>query len=190
MLAPANEVEALRTRLGVASRPLVLYVGKLSPGKGMPDLLAAARLVEHACPDATFLLAGEGATPSLPANVRCLGPLANRDVLSLYPIADVVVVPSVIPEALSRVILEAMTAGRAVVGTRVGGTPELIVDGETGLLVERGAPAELAEAIVTLLRDPARRARFGAAASARVAEHFGGADSVERLVGIYEAARR
>jgi len=99
-------------------------------------------------------------------------------------------VPSVIPDALSRVILEAMAAGRPVIGTRVGGTPELIVDGETGLLVERGAPAALAEAIVALLRDPARRARLGAAASARVAARFAGADSVERLVGAYEAARR
>ena len=185
-----KDVDALRARLGVGGRPVVLYVGKLSPGKGTPDLLAAAELVQHACPEATFLLAGDGALGPTPPNVRCLGPLANRDVLSLYPLADVVVVPSVIPDALSRVILEAMAAGRPVIGTRVGGTPELIVDGETGLLVARGAPAALADAIVALLRDPARRARLGAAASARVAARFAGADSVERLVGAYEAARR
>jgi glycosyltransferase involved in cell wall biosynthesis len=111
-------------------------------------------------------------------------------VLALDPLADVVVVPSVIPDALSRVILEAMAAGRAVVGTRVGGTPELIVHGETGVLIERGAPSALAEAIVELLRDPARRQRLGAAARAHLAARFAGADSVDRLIAAYEAARR
>jgi glycosyltransferase involved in cell wall biosynthesis len=186
----AHEVEALRARLDIAGRPVVLYVGKLSPGKGTPDLLAAARLVERECPDAMFLLAGDGATAAAPTNVRRLGSVANRDVLSLYPLADVVVVPSVIPDALSRVILEAMAAGRAVVGTRVGGTPELIVHDKTGLLVERGAPSALAEAIVALLRDPARRARLGTAAQAHLAARFAGADSVDRLLAAYEAARR
>ena len=192
--APASprteELDILRKRLGLVGGPVVLYVGKLSPGKGTPDLLAAARLVERTCPDAMFVLAGDGNAPPAMPNVRHLGPLANRDVLALYPLADVVVVPSVIPDALSRVILEAMAAGRAVVGTRVGGTPELIVHGETGLLVERGAPSELAEAIVELLRDPARRQRLGAAARAHLAARFAGADSVDRLIAAYEAARR
>src|SRR5207237_5485294 len=161
--SPVKDVEALRARLGVAGRPVVLYVGKLSPGKGTPDLLAAADLVQRTCPEATFLLAGDGAPGPTPANVRRLGPLANRDVLSLYPLADVVVVPSVIPDALSRVILEAMSAGRPVIATRVGGTPELVLDGKTGLLVERNDPAGLAAALLALLRDDALPGAAGVA---------------------------
>src|SRR5207244_8210820 len=92
-----KDVDALRARLGVAGRPVVLYVGKLSPGKGTPDLLAAAELVQHACPAATFLLAGDGALGPTPPNVRRLGPLANRAALSLQPLAALLSGASLIP---------------------------------------------------------------------------------------------
>ena len=122
--------------------------------------------------------------------MRRLGPLPNPEVLALYPLAEVVVVPSVIPEALSRVILEAMAAGRPVVATRVGGTPELVLDGKTGLLVERRAPMELARAIASLLRDEALRATLGAGARRHVAERFSADDGVDRLLALYAGARR
>ncbi|MBI2014573.1 MAG: glycosyltransferase [Candidatus Rokubacteria bacterium] len=117
--------------------------------------------------------------------LRRLGPLPNADVLALYPVADVVVVPSVVPDALSRVILEAMTAGRPVVGTRVGGTPELVLDGVTGLLVEREDPEGLARAIERLLRDGDLRGRLGEGARRHVAANFSAAASVDRLLALY-----
>ena len=123
--APARDVEALRERLALRGRRVVLYVGKFSPGKGTADLVAAARQVAREFPDALFLFVGEGTLDAGEAHVRRLGPLPNPEVLALYPLAEVVVVPSVIPDALSRVILEAMAAGRPVVATRVGGTPAL-----------------------------------------------------------------
>jgi len=122
--------------------------------------------------------------------IRQIGPLPNEDVLALYPLAEMVVVPSVIPDALSRVILEAMSAGRPVVATRVGGTPELVIDGKTGILVERGAPGELAGAIVTLLRAEGLRTTLGAGARRHVAERLSAEDSVARLLAVYEGARR
>jgi len=85
------------------------------------------------------------------------------------------------------VILEAMAAGRPVVATRVGGTPELVIDGKTGILVERHAPAELARAIASLLRDEALRASLAAGARRHVAERFGADDSVDRLLAAYSA---
>jgi glycosyltransferase involved in cell wall biosynthesis len=184
-----SEVEALRSRLGLAGRRVVLYVGKFSPGKGTADLIAAAGLVVREIPDALFLFVGEGSLGAEAPFIRRLGPLQNREVLALYPLADVVAVPSVIPDALSRVILEAMSAGRPVVATRVGGTPELILDGKTGFLVERGAPGELARAIVTLLRDPDLRASLGAGAARHVAERFGADESLDQLIRIYETVR-
>src|SRR3989442_627182 len=126
---PPGEVEALRERLGFRNRRIVLYVGKFSPGKGTADLVAAAREVARAFHDVLFLFVGEGDLDASDPWVRRLGPLPNRDVLALYPLAEVVVVPSVIPAALSRVILEAMAARRPVVGKPVGGTAELRVYG-------------------------------------------------------------
>ncbi len=188
--APAHEVEALRERFGLRGHRVVLYVGKFSPGKGTADLVAAAPEVVREFPDALFLFVGEGTLEAGDSHVRRVGPLPNREVLALYPLADVVVVPSVIPDALSRVILEAMAAGRPVVGTRVGGTPELVIDGKTGLLIERRAPAQLARAIATLLRDEALRASLGARARRHVTERFGADDSVDRLLALYADARR
>jgi glycosyltransferase involved in cell wall biosynthesis len=101
-----------------------------------------------------------------------------------------VVVPSIVPDALSRVILEAMAASRPVIGTRVGGTPELVIHDVTGLLVERGDPKELAEAIATLLDDPSRRERLGQAAREHITRGFWSDQTVEQLVAIYAGARR
>jgi glycosyltransferase involved in cell wall biosynthesis len=185
-----RRLAALRDELGLAGRRIVLYVGKLSPGKGTPDLVAAAREVAASVSDVLFLLVGEGEADATAPWMRRLGPLPNEDVLALYPLAEMVVVPSVIPDALSRVILEAMSAGRPVVATRVGGTPELVIDGKTGMLVDRGAPDELARAIVSLLRNEGLRRVLGAGARRHVTERLSVQDSVERLLAAYEAARR
>ena len=183
------EIAGLRASLGLRGRRIVLYVGKFSPGKGTADLVAAAGEVAREFPDVLFLFVGEGELDAVEPVARRLGPLPNREVQKLYPLADVVVVPSVIPDALSRVILEAMAAGRPVVATRVGGTPELVIDGKTGLLVERHAPAELARAIGSLLRDEALRVSLGAGARRHVTERLGADDSVDRLLAAYASAR-
>lgn len=184
-----SEVEALRERLGLAGRRVVLYVGKFSPGKGTADLVAAARDVVEDCPDALFLFVGEGELNAPGPHIRRLGPLPNREVLALYPLADVVVVPSVIPEALSRVLLEAMAAGRALIATRVGGTPELVLDGKTGLLIERNDPAGLARALLALLRDGALRTELGMAARRHLDARLGAEASLDRMLDLYAAVR-
>lgn len=185
-----RDLEPLRRRLGVEGRQVVLYVGKFSPGKGTADLVEAAGRVVERVPRAVFVFVGDGALDAVGAHIRVVGPLPNPEVLALYPLADVVAVPSVIPDALSRVILEAMAAGRPVVATRVGGTPELVIDGKTGLLVERHAPAELAEAIVRVLDDPELGATLGRGARGYLAERFAPTDTVDRLLGIYRTARQ
>jgi glycosyltransferase involved in cell wall biosynthesis len=164
-------------------------VGKFSPGKGTADLAVAAREVVASFPDTVFLFVGEGELPDGGPFVRRLGPLPNLEVLALYPLADVVVVPSVIPDALSRVLLEAMAAGRAVVATRVGGTPELILDGKTGLLVARNDPTGLAGALRRLLADASLRAALGTAARGRLEELTGQGATLDRLVALYTELR-
>jgi glycogen synthase len=185
----AADVESARRRLGLEGRRVILYVGKLSPGKGSADLAAAAGRVAAAVPDACVVFVGEGALPGGEPFIRGLGPLPNADVLALYPLAEVVVVPSVIPDALSRVILEAMSAGRPVVATRVGGTPELVIDGKTGLLVERNDPEGLAAAIISLLRDDALRDALGTAARRHLESLSGHGGSLDRLLDVYEETR-
>jgi len=101
-----------------------------------------------------------------------------------------VVVPSVIPDALSRVILEALWAGRPVVATRVGGTPELVLEGRNGLLVPRGDPPALSRAIAALLDDDALRQALGAGARRHVEERFKPEESIERLLDLYATVRR
>jgi len=181
----ADEIEGARRRLALENRRLVLYVGKLSPGKGITDLVKAARRVAAARPDVLFALVGEGEIAADEPFIRRLGSLPNREVLALYPLADVVVVPSIIPDALSRVILEAMSAARPVVATRVGGTPELVLDKKTGVLVERGDADGLAAALLTLLDDDALRTALGAAGRQHLESLAGAGGSVDRLLDVY-----
>jgi glycosyltransferase involved in cell wall biosynthesis len=101
-----------------------------------------------------------------------------------------VAVPSVIPDALSRVIVEAMAAGRPVVASRVGGTPELVIDGVTGFLVERSDPASLARALEKILLDGELRRALGEAARRHVTTALAAERSLERLIALYEAVRR
>lgn len=188
-LPPVSEGLAaeMRRSLGLEGRPVVLCVGKLSPGKGTGDLVAAAARVIEVIAGAVFVFVGDGSVelPTVPW-IRRLGPLPNREVLALYAVVDVVVVPSLIPDSLSRVILEAMTAGRPVIGTRVGGTPELVEDEVTGLLVEPGDVGGLVRAIVRLLGDETLRRALGGRARRHVEERFDPKASVDRLIALYE----
>src|SRR6267142_387178 len=137
--------------------------------------------------------AGAGAiTTHARGDVHVLGSVPQPTLFALYRAADVVVVPSIWPEPLSRVLIEAMDFGRAVVATRVGGSPELVEDDVTGLLVAPRDPAGLARAVVALLRDPARRARLGAAAASFTARELDEEKLVTELLDAYESvlARR
>jgi glycosyltransferase involved in cell wall biosynthesis len=180
---------AARARLGVGAAPLVLYAGKLSIGKGTPVLLEALDRIAAAVPGARFALAGKGdmALPARP-DLHVLGVLPQAELFALYRAADVIVVPSVWPEPLSRVLLEAMRIGRPVVATAVGGTPEAVEHGVTGLLVPRQDPEALAKAVIELLLDPERRARMGRAAAERARTDFDEDRLVTALLDVYREA--
>jgi glycosyltransferase involved in cell wall biosynthesis len=172
----------------------VLYVANLFPYKGHLDLVEAAASVAARFPNARFLLAGreEGAgaevrsrieTLRLGEHVRLLGP--RDDVPALMAAADLLVHPSH-EEGFSNVILEAMAAGKAVVATAVGGIPEAVVDGETGILVPPRDPERLAGAVLSLLRDPERARAMGAVGRRRVLAHFPLKGMVREIEEMYE----
>ena len=167
------------------ARPYVIFVGRITRQKGVPVLLRAA---SGLIPEAQLvLLAGAADTPEQLAEVTELvdGLRASRsgvfwipemlpkpDVIQLLSHATVFAIPSVY-EPLGIVNLEAMACGTAVVGSRTGGIPEVVADGETGLLVSPGEPEPLAEALNTLLRDPDRAEAMGRAGRKRAVTEFG-----------------
>ena len=159
----------------IDSGPIVLAAGRLSPEKGFDILVEAAAAI----PFARFVLFGEGVERGkLEKRIRVLR-LGDRFILPGFtekldyymPWADLFVLPSY-TEGLPNVALEASAAGVAVVATRVGGTPEVVVDGVTGYLVPPGSPTELAKAIVHLLDQNERRQQMGQAGKRRVESEF------------------
>lgn len=158
---------------------VVLAAGRLSPEKGFTVLVEAAATILRHDAGAGIALFGEGVLrPDLERRVAELG-LAGRlvmpgfrsDLDSLIAAADVVVLPS-FTEGLPNVALEASAAGVPVVATAVGGTPEVVADGETGFLVPPGRPEVLAAKVAELLRNSALRERMGVAGRARMRERF------------------
>ena len=186
--------EQLRAQLGVAPLTLLyVTVAILRPGKGVQHLLEAAALVQQQMSDVRVLVIGPGEKgPELAAQAAQLG-LADtvcflgprNDVPALLTAADVYVHPSLF-EALPTTVLEAMATGLPVVATDVGGVPELVAHGTTGLLVPPARPALLAQAMLRL-RDPALRSAFGAAGRAWVE---GNASAAEWIDGIEKVYRR
>lgn len=172
--------------------PLVGNIAALVPHKGQRFLIEAAPRVVRAIPETVFLIFGEGPLrPQLQQQIRSLG-LEHYvrlvgfrpDVLSLLKGLDVFVMSSV-TEGLGTSILDAMAASRPVVGTTAGGIPEAVEHGVTGLVVPAQHPTEMAEAILTLLQDPALRARMGEAGFARARDQFSADLMVDRTLAAY-----
>jgi glycosyltransferase involved in cell wall biosynthesis len=182
---PPAERTGARARFGLPEGPLVLYVGKLSLGKGFPVLAETARRVTAHRPGTVFAAVGAGPPAADPGPVRLLGSRPHEDVETLYELADVVVHPAVWPEPFSRVPLEAAAASRPVVAARTGGTPEAVEDKETGLLVEPGDAAALADAVERLLADRPLARALGRRAAEVVAERFAADRLVDRLLEVY-----
>lgn len=168
-------------------------IAALVPHKGQKYLVEAAAQVVRDLPEARFLILGEGELrPELEQQVRrlhlgqhvILGGF-RQELLGLLKGLDLFVMSSV-TEGLGSALLEAMAAGPPVVATAAGGIPEVVKDGETGVLVPpRDAPA-LAAAILGLLRDAGRRERLSQAARARVHECFSADRMVDATLAVYE----
>jgi len=184
---PGQErIAAMKEKYQLGMRPVVLYAGKYSPGKGTQILVEAADQVKTAVPDVLFLFAGHGELQLKGPHTQDLGRLPHEDLLALYRLAELVVIPSTWHEPLSRVGLEAMAAGRPLVGTRIGGTPEQIEDGVNGCLVPRKNPLAMAEAIIKILKDEKLRHSMGAASRRMVEERFSPEASLRQTVDFYQ----
>jgi glycosyltransferase involved in cell wall biosynthesis len=155
-----NGVTVPTTVQAEADPPEILFAGRLSPEKGIEELVAATHGMN-------LVVAGDGPLRDLVPDA--LGFVPHEELECLYDRAAVVVLPSY-REGLPLCVLEAMAHGRPVVASAVGGIPELVEDGATGFLVEPGDVAGLRAALERLLADSALRRRMGRAGRARIAE--------------------
>lgn len=176
--------------------PYVLFVGRLASNKGLLRLAEAFGLLARSDPTATLVLIGAdgGALPAFEAKVRALG-LESRvrrlgfleseaELAQAYAEARCAALPSDY-EAFGLVLLEALAQGTPVVASRVGGIPEIVEDGRTGLLVPPGEVDPLAEALARLWADPALGRRLGEAGRIEVVPRFTWERLADRLDRIY-----
>ena len=174
--------------------PRLLFVGRLVPEKGLDAVLEALPWLFARHPRARLVIAGDGpqarplraaaAAAGIAAQVEFLGEVEPERVRVLIEESAVVIVPSRV-EGFGLVALEAAAGGRSVVATRVGGLPEVVDDGITGVLVEPGDSQRFVRAVDALLADPARADRLGRAARESAMHRFDWAQHVDAYDRLY-----
>ena len=165
------------------------YVGRISPEKGLPLLMAAARN----CLDVVFKAAGTyERMPNLPqqapANFEFLGHLNAEALAEFYRACRIVVLPSTWFEGFPMVLAEAMLRGKPIVCSRIGGLPEIVDDGVTGLLFEPGNVEELAEKVRCLWDSPDLCRQMGEAGRQKALREYSPDRYYERLMALYQRA--
>jgi len=183
-----------RKELGLPPKGMIVgTVGRLVPIKGLEWLLKAAPWVLAEFSQAYFVIIGDGPlleelrelTTQLGIGQRVVFLGAREDVHECLAALDLFVLPS-LNEGMGRVLLEAMAVGCPVVATRVGGIPDIVADGTTGLLVPPRDDRALAEAILILLRDRSRRTAYGEAARRHVDGRFDVETMVRNIERLYD----
>jgi glycosyltransferase involved in cell wall biosynthesis len=166
--------------LGISPTSILIgALGNLRPEKNLETFLLAARSIVDAIPSIEFLVIGDGPAANqlkqlandlrLSQSVHFLG--ERPDVPDLLAALDILVMSSY-TESFPNAILEAMAMGKPVVATNVGGIPEVVEEGQTGFLIPARDPKAIAERVLSLCRDSARRLQMGRAARARVESNF------------------
>ena len=200
-----NGVDTTIFKPGTVPRPpevrdASLVVGSvcaLRPEKRLDRLLEAFACVRPSFPGTRLLIVGSGATlPALQALRKklaledaCVFAPANKDVADWMRAMDIFVLSSD-TESFPNALLEAMACGCAVIGSRVGGVPELIEDGRSGLLFDTGDPSSLVDALTKLIQDARLRRKLGASAAVRACSCFSLTRSVHCVQQVYEKVLR
>ena len=182
----------------------ILYVGRLERAKGITVLGDAIPRVVQSVPNARFVIIGSDRTTARGTSqraelerrlsessmlpVRFLGGIPQPVLLDWYKRADICVVPSLVYESFSYTCVQAMAVGKPVVASRIGGIPETVDDGVTGVLVTPGNVGELTEALVRLARNGNLREQMGRAARDKVVREYEGVRVAQQNLQVYERA--
>ena len=174
----------------------ILYVGRLEDLKGIDDFIEALALVKKIKSGIRAVLAGNGSKIDFYKNkvkklgledaVFFKGYQSPERISKLYKESTLVVVPSLIPDNLPLVCMEAMATGRPVIGTRIGGIPEMIVEGKTGYMFESNNYSELSSIMCELLDDEEKIKLMGRAGRQRAARLFDIDQCIEKTIQEYE----
>jgi glycosyltransferase involved in cell wall biosynthesis len=190
---PGVSGKSVRAELGLGDAQIVGLVANVRGSKGHGVFLEAARVVLEALPGTRFLIVGDGVGfDEVRSRVRQMGLETRvgltgfrRDIPEVMAALDVLALPSIRSEAIPQVIPQALAVGTPVVASTVGGSPELIRDGENGRLVPPGDPRALADAILALLREPGRARAMARAGQALVQERYTIDATMARTAGVY-----
>ena len=194
--------QRIRTRYSMGNGPVVGYVGRIVPSKGIPGLLKAMSTVWQWNPEVRLVLAGPrtlvgmradqeidlalaGLSEAERARVLLLGEFDERDKSSIYDSLDVFAMPSM-GESFGIAYLEAWMCSKPVIGANMGSTPSVIRDGVDGLLVDPRDPEQIGQAVVQLLKNPAERARLGQAGRTRTVSEFTWDRVIDKIEGLYK----
>ncbi len=193
---PAPPDRDLRAELGLPSRQLLVgLISYLRSYKGHEYFVEAAEIIAAKRDDVTFVIVGEGPEePSIkrriealriPDRVRMLG--FRNDLLNVFRSCDVFAIPSVEGDTIPQVLMQALAVGIPVVSTTVGSIPDVVIDGETGLIVAPRNATALADAMMKFLDDAALRTRIGAQGRSLVERCYSLDKMLDRLEGVYQA---
>jgi len=203
---PRIDGSEIRDRYGLGESPLILFVGRVTPIKGVDCLLKSVPLIAKRIPDVRVLIVGPFAPGEPPAekerykdrindlvrrlkldNVTFTGPVdVFKELPKIYAACDVFTCPSIVDEVFPLVCEEAMASGKPVVATRSGGIPEIVKDGEVGYIVPKGDEKQLAKALTTILEDHSLQKRMGNAARKRVEAEFSWDIIAEKYLKLYQ----
>jgi glycosyltransferase involved in cell wall biosynthesis len=191
------EGEKLRNELGLEKRFVVTFCGRLDPRKGLDTLLTAWQKIIRKRREAVLLIVGDGPIGGnlkksaielgIDDSVRFLG--WQEKVSDFLRITDIFVHPS-LQEGLSNTLLEAMAFGLPVIGTRIGGTVDVVTDGQNGILVEPGDSNTLAQEVLRLMEDRRRAMSLGRAAFKTIESRYSVEKVFQRYIEIYDSLCR
>ena len=197
MFNPQTSGKCIREKYGLADGPIVLAVQRLSPRKAVEYLIRAVPHVLEKIPETTFLIVDGGQrlrrlkdlAEELKVKDRIVfvGSAPRCTLPKYYAAADIFVLHSRF-EALGLVLLEAMSSGKPVVTTGVGGTPDIVEHGKTGFLVEPKNPTELANAITSILKDRRLGKKMGDEARTKIAKYFSWKSVTHKMLETYKEA--
>jgi glycosyltransferase involved in cell wall biosynthesis len=199
---PKLDGSAIRREHGLGDAPVILFVGQVRPRKGPQVILEAMPSIVQQHPKAMYVIVGpdygiadqlkrRAAELGVGGNVLFIGGRPHQELPAFYAASDLFVFPTCTPiECLGLSMIQAMACARTVVGSRINGIPEVVVEGETGFLVEPNNPGHAAEKISLLLQDRELCTRMGKAGRKRAVERFNQDTLVSELESLYHEALR